>query len=535
MNIDFIDELFYVKNKDIYPPFKNGYYMEEYFYNYMKINKMNYNNEGRLYIPAFWTNFQLENWFDSKKIYMQDKLNEYIKKYNCNKGYFTVVQYDDGILLKLPENTKIYGGCSGNEILPLIYEDNLNILTQYKNKKFSEKDILCSFVGTNTHFIRNIIQNKFNSFRDFKFIIRDQWSPIVSKNDQNIFIENTINSKFAFAPRGYGRSSFRFFEIFKLNTIPIYIWDDIEWLPYKDIIDYSSICISLHISKINELENILLNIDEHKYNDMLNNYNKIKYMFDLEFMCSYVIKNFNENKIKISLCIPTMDRFDKFLSINLPKYIEYLKNHIIDEIIINDENGNDYNKIKSLYTDIENLYIHKNDVILGAFKNKLKVCSYSSNNFIALIDSDNFCDENYFITVRSYIKKYNISEYAILSPSIAYPNFNYSEFNNLVITKNDISKYNHNSNFEILMNTGNYVLTKDIINNIKYDIDTDLIMCYDVSYLNILFFRQFPKFKFHVLEKLEYTHVVHTDSYYINTYHICNSFYINIVKPLYNI
>ena len=35
-----------------------------------------------------------------------------------------------------------------------------------------------------------------------------------------------LDSKFALAPRGFGRSSFRFFEIFKLGTIPIYVWND---------------------------------------------------------------------------------------------------------------------------------------------------------------------------------------------------------------------------------------------------------------------------------------------------------------------
>ena len=39
-----------------------------------------------------------------------------------------------------------------------------------------------------------------------------------------------------------------------------------------------------------------------------------------------------------SLCIATMDRYDTFLSKNLPKY---LANDLISEIIITDENGND--------------------------------------------------------------------------------------------------------------------------------------------------------------------------------------------------
>ena len=32
--------LFYVNNKDTYPPFKKGYYMEEFFLNYMVSNNI---------------------------------------------------------------------------------------------------------------------------------------------------------------------------------------------------------------------------------------------------------------------------------------------------------------------------------------------------------------------------------------------------------------------------------------------------------------------------------------------------------------
>ena len=289
-SLNLIDNnLFNVKNKDNYPPFKNGNYMEEYFLKYMINNNLKYDKNNRLYIPCLWTNFQIESWFDTKKEEMQNILDNYILNNNCENGYFTVVQYDDGPKLKLPDNTLIYGACNGNVKLPLIYEDIENKLDNIVKLKFIEKNILCSFIGTCTHTVRNKINNKFMNNTNFKINIKNNWSSIVNDNDQNNFIEITINSKFSLAPRGYGRSSFRFFEIFKLGTIPIYVWDDIEWLPYMDIIDYSKICISININDIDNLENILLNINEQKYNEMIENYNYIKYIFTLEFMSKYII------------------------------------------------------------------------------------------------------------------------------------------------------------------------------------------------------------------------------------------------------
>jgi len=288
------NKLFYVNNSVTYPPFKCGYYMEEYFLNYMINNKLKYDKNGRLYIPILWTNFQIESWFQNVKNEMQQILDKYINENHCENGYFTVVQYDDGPLLKLPANTIIYGACSGNIPLPLIYEDNKNTLFNIlsNNKKpFNEKSILCSFVGTNTHKLRKNMANILCNSEYFKIYIKNTWSTDINVDLQQLFIDNTLNSKFALAPRGYGRSSFRFFEIFQLGAIPIYIWDDIEWLPYKDKIDYSKICISISECDIEKLESILLNIDENQYNTMKNEYEKIKYIFELEYICKYVLEN----------------------------------------------------------------------------------------------------------------------------------------------------------------------------------------------------------------------------------------------------
>jgi hypothetical protein len=285
------NNLFYCKNKDTYPPFKNGFYLEEYILDKVKNSNKIYDNNGRLYLPILWTNFQIESWFSNHKEHMQRILDVYLHNNKNDAGYFTIVQYDDGPLLKLPENTIIYGACSGMIPIPLIYEDRTNILENIPKKTFSEKNILCSFVGSVTHGVRHIVNNKFYGKKDFAINPTSGWTPNVSADKQSNFINLTVNSKFALAPRGYGRSSFRFFEIFKLGTIPIYVWDDIEWLPYKEKFDYSTFCISINIKDIDKLENILNTIDENRYNIMLEEYNKIKYIFSLDYLHKYIFHN----------------------------------------------------------------------------------------------------------------------------------------------------------------------------------------------------------------------------------------------------
>jgi hypothetical protein len=287
--------LFYCRNKDTYPPFKNGLYLEEYF-----LRKINSENPElkRKYIPALWTNFQIEGWFDSKKNEMQQILNNWIQENPSENGYFTIVQYDDGPKLNIPTNTIVYGACHGNIPIPLIYEDNRNTFENIPKKQFNEKSILCSFVGniTSNHVMPNVRVEMFNILsnnQNFRLINSGGWTPDVNKDLQNIFMQTTINSKFALAPRGYGRSSFRFFECFQLGTIPIYIWNDINWLPFQDKIDYNKLCIVIHVSKLNDLYSIISSITEEEYDNMFKYYQEIKHLFTLDGMSNQIIEEIN--------------------------------------------------------------------------------------------------------------------------------------------------------------------------------------------------------------------------------------------------
>lgn len=283
---------FYCKNKDTYPPFKNGRYLEEYFFQKWQDVSL---PTKRKYIPALWTNFQIEGWFSHRRDAMQSSLDAWVSANPSDGGYFVVVQYDDGPLLRLPENTIVYGACSGHIPIPLIYQDVSNRLVSYQRKSFGEKSLLCSFVGnitSNDVFpnVRAVMFQTLYNVSGFKLINSGGWSASVSGDLQDVFINTTLDSKFALAPRGYGRGSFRFFECFLLGTIPIYIWNDICWLPFQDIIDYNRLCIVIHISDIGCLESRLRSVTESEYNDMFAYYSEIKYLFDVEGMSREIIR-----------------------------------------------------------------------------------------------------------------------------------------------------------------------------------------------------------------------------------------------------
>ena len=220
-----------------------------------------------------------------------------------------------------------------------------------------------------------------------------------------------------------------------------------------------------------------------------------------------------------SLCIPTINRYDTFLKDYIPKY---LLNPLISEIIITDENGNDIQKIKENIKDENNkLKLFKNDSVLGPFLNKHKACKLATNEWIALMDSDNFADTDYFITSKKYLENNKVCNTSIIAPSWAKPNFDYRVFNNQIITKNNLKEMDKkNKILTTLMNTGNYIINKYLIDNINLDKEKDKIQfsssC-DVIYFNVLLFEQF-NLEIHIIADMHYNHVVHSGSIYINTH-----------------
>lgn len=228
-----------------------------------------------------------------------------------------------------------------------------------------------------------------------------------------------------------------------------------------------------------------------------------------------------------SLCIPTIDRFDEFLSKYLPYY---LNNPLIKEIIITDENGNDCKKIQTAFQNNDKIKVFINESRLGPFLNKIKACSLAQNEWIVLIDSDNFAPDNYFLKAADYINSVvKDQKNIILAPCFASPKFNYSHLSGFVFEKGKFQSNNLKEKelltnqytcSEILMNTGNYVLNKFLIenldltreiNNIKYSSACDVI------YFNTLLFEQLD-LQMHIVPGLVYNHVVHNGSVYIQTH-----------------
>ncbi len=238
----------------------------------------------------------------------------------------------------------------------------------------------------------------------------------------------------------------------------------------------------------------------------------------------------------LSLAIPTKDRWD-FLSVNLPKYLE---NPYITEIVISDENGNDAIRILSAPFYCEKIKVYVNDSCLGAFKNKEKAVSLATNEFVCLMDSDNFAPLEYFKQWHTYVKTNGYDSNGIYAPCRTYPQPNHPGHNFSILSNYTISKenmkdiYHRFSNISPgFFNIGNYIVSKYAFSKAQPDSEyleslASKCLALDVIFKNYLLLAK-ANAVIHVVPNMAYDHITHSGSYYMET---CNQINSNTFSSL---
>ena len=215
-------------------------------------------------------------------------LQPYLNFLPKNKKYFTVSQHDDAVREQLPIDTLSFeAGGNGNGIpIPLICSPLEKSLI-----KETKKDIFCSFVGSISHnaACRVKLYELYNNNSAFYFTPARFWTPQVPDSKFKEFIDITQRSEFALCPRGYGKQSFRIYEVMQLNTIPVIVYND-EWFPFSDTIDWDTFSVRVHEKDLYNLQNILESYSSEQKIDLLKNgANIYKNYFTLEQTSKYIL------------------------------------------------------------------------------------------------------------------------------------------------------------------------------------------------------------------------------------------------------
>lgn len=188
--------------RENYPP-DNDLIFEEWFSkNLTEITE-------REYLPIHWTSYYVNNKYGKDREAIR-KLQAYIDSLDASKKYYTVIQYDDGILNNVSKlDLKVFSMSGHGEAIPLVCKPhalNFNI----------EKKYTANFIGKRTHRIRTDVLN----IRNPQYFVSEKNYGLAE------YCKIIAQSYFTLCPRGYGKSSFRIAEAVQYNSIPVYISDE---------------------------------------------------------------------------------------------------------------------------------------------------------------------------------------------------------------------------------------------------------------------------------------------------------------------
>lgn len=211
--------------------------------------------------------------------------------------------------------------------------------------------------------------------------------------------------------------------------------------------------------------------------------------------------------MKYSLAFTTY-KSSKYIIQQLEKNYFNLSNNKISEIIIQDDYSEDYNILQS-YSK-ENIKIFQNSKNLSPLLSRINLVNNCSNDYVLLMDSDNFLDKNSFSTINEL----ELNENTIYCPEFARPNFNYNKFSNITIDSTFAKNNIDDITLQIFLNTGNYLVPKKTyLETCKLIDEQFAYFTVDVVYFNFLWLSKKNTLK--CVKDFHYDHTIRGDSYYM--------------------
>ncbi|MHA1380661.1 MAG: exostosin domain-containing protein [Candidatus Helarchaeota archaeon] len=227
-----------VKNKD--------YGVEQDFLLYLRRNLEltidNPDDASWHYLPIFWTRWHLNH--NYAKFGLYELQGEIDKRIIDDKKTFTICQYDDGPVVNLGDSQIFLSSRKGRDGIDIPLLRSPHKLPFFKPKK---KYLAC-FVGRiTTHELRKKMVERLKNRKDI--FLAD------AEKSASFFVKKMLQSYIALAPRGYGGSSFRFYEALQLGILPLLI-GDLDTRPFKKFINWDK--YSLYTNSIDDLEDLLV-------------------------------------------------------------------------------------------------------------------------------------------------------------------------------------------------------------------------------------------------------------------------------------
>lgn len=232
-----------------YPSFNADYCVEQDFLRFLHNNTDFLVNDPKdadwHYLPIYWSRWhnahgaQVESGFE--------ELNRELSRVIVDEAKtFTTCQYDDGPIVDLGK-TKQFLAVRKRDFgidLPLIFTPHRPPLRK------SEKKYLASFQGeVRNHPLRCELVDRLQDRMDCS--LNGRTTPAITE-----FVNGIREAHIALSPRGYGGTSFRFYEAMQLGVVPYFI-GDLDARPFKKFIPWDE--FSFFSDNISDVEETLDN------------------------------------------------------------------------------------------------------------------------------------------------------------------------------------------------------------------------------------------------------------------------------------
>lgn len=408
-----IDKIFQPES-DIhrYPPHNKNYGIEQDFLSYLLKHKELIADKPEEadwhYLPIFWTRWHVSHNHAKEGLpELQEEINKCILD---DEKTFIICQYADGPIVNLGK-TRLFLASRNNDSAI-----DIPLLSSPHKKPFlnSPKKYLASFVGRlSTHPLRQQMFEELKNRNDI-FI----YDGIKSSR---FFVKRILQSYISLCPRGYGGSSFRFYESVQLGVVPFLI-GDIDTRPFKKFINWAE--ISLYVKSVRDLNTRL---DFLNKSDLILMGKKASKIWQDEFSsqnwCKYVIKELIDLKMnkkeKQKRELKKSKEIDKNNNISfiIPAYncqdtitesVESIFNGNFcngDELIVVDDDSTDntakvLNDLKAKYPVIKLLKHTRNK---GGAVARNTAVENTENEILFCLDSDNVLVPGTIHKLKAYL------------------------------------------------------------------------------------------------------------------------------------
>lgn len=163
-------------------------------------------------------------------------------------------------------------------------------------------------------------------------------------------------------------------------------------------------------------------------------------------------------------------------------------------------------KLQKIMSRQKKVHVHLNKERLFVFRNKIEAVKKCTQEWVALIDSDNIINLNY---LHQVFDREHLSKDTIYQPAIGFPKLNYTEFCGDDIGLKKATSLLEDKNFIMLFNTMNYVFHKEtwlaaLEEAIKDDYDP---LTADAAYINYHCLKKGMVLR--VVPNMTYIHTIH--------------------------